>query len=286
MFGGIAYPNPQTTSDNKFIPLNETWEWTAADGWSQKHPHTNPTGRYVPQMAYDAALRVVVMFGGATDIGPGLGCGETGPSVICFQDTWAWDGVDWTQLHPAQFPGPWGTMAYDDATNSLLYYNGDTWSWSATNWVRLAQYKDPGPIPTQSLMSYDPATRALVLFGGISLSGGDRTLMWRWDGRSWSALAVHAPRLAPAPQASVARDPKGQVLIGFQANTPNGTGGIFPSQTWQWDGTSWTQLSPTHQPTSGLLQLFTDPIGARLLLVGQDDFQVWAWASGDWTHLT
>ena len=75
-------------------------------------------------VAYDAILGSVVLFGGSN--GPG---GE-------FSDTWAWNGTNWVELHPATAPaGRWvAGMAYDPPDRSLMLFAGfgtdtldDTW---------------------------------------------------------------------------------------------------------------------------------------------------------------
>src|SRR5256885_5321439 len=44
------------------------------------------------------------------------------------------------------------------------------------------------PAPTQALMTYDPALQSVIICGGISLAGADRTVVWRWSGSRWVAL--------------------------------------------------------------------------------------------------
>ena len=95
-------------------------------------------------------------------------------------DTWSWDGFDWTQLHPAHSPQPrfGAALAYDPATRQLLLFGGeddststmygDTWEWTGTDWQQLAPAASPAARSYGSL-AYDAATRQLVLFGGQTL---------------------------------------------------------------------------------------------------------------------
>lgn len=48
--------------------------------WTKQHPATSPSARDSAAMAYDAATRTVVLFGGATDT----------LHVSEFRSTWAW----------------------------------------------------------------------------------------------------------------------------------------------------------------------------------------------------
>ncbi len=74
-------------------------------------------------MAYDASLGRVVIFGG-------------GYSTPLQNQTWVWDGINWTEVHPAVSPGARyaASMAYDPLNNGLVLFGGfspqtldDTW---------------------------------------------------------------------------------------------------------------------------------------------------------------
>jgi hypothetical protein len=75
-------------------------------------------------MAYDIALRRVLLFGGAN-------------LTTSFGDTWTWDGTNWTELHPATVPHDRyaGAMAYDPVARAMVMFGGyssspaldDTW---------------------------------------------------------------------------------------------------------------------------------------------------------------
>jgi hypothetical protein len=78
-------------------------------------------------MTYDAAVGAVVLFGGY----PGTDWGET------LNDTWTWNGTDWTEIYPATVPPnrySFG-MDYDPVNKALLMFGGfssgpargDTW---------------------------------------------------------------------------------------------------------------------------------------------------------------
>ena len=80
-------------------------------------------------MAYDAATRSAVLFGGF---------GSGGVNGF-FGDTWTWNGKHWTQQHPATSPPAraYAAMAYDAATGTAVLFGGfnnsgafaDTWTW-------------------------------------------------------------------------------------------------------------------------------------------------------------
>jgi hypothetical protein len=83
LFGG--YLAPRSGPD---FTLDDTWTWNGST-WTQEHPGTTPPARWSPGLAYDAARRQVVLFGGSESEAATLG------------DTWTWDGVTWTHQVPS-----------------------------------------------------------------------------------------------------------------------------------------------------------------------------------------
>jgi Galactose oxidase, central domain len=88
-----------------------------------------PPVRWGHAMAYDAAHAQVVLFGGYGGSGADL------------NDTWTWDGTDWTQRTPAHSPAVRENpaMAYDAGHAQVVLfggareggYLGDTWTWDS-----------------------------------------------------------------------------------------------------------------------------------------------------------
>ena len=60
--------------------------------WQLLAPAITPSPRWSHNMAYDAVRQRVVLFGG------------WGSSGRRLNDTWEWDGVNWTQATPTQSP--------------------------------------------------------------------------------------------------------------------------------------------------------------------------------------
>jgi hypothetical protein len=124
LFGGVA--------DGR--PLNDTWTWNGST-WTQQHPATSPPARELPAMAYDYAARTVVLFSGLSPL----------PPEHVLDDTWTWNGTNWTQQHPATSPPAryQADMAYDGATRTMVLFGGrdagaplnDTWTWNGSTWA-------------------------------------------------------------------------------------------------------------------------------------------------------
>jgi hypothetical protein len=157
----------------------------AQPSWGQVNPATTPLARSSPSMAYDAARRQVVLFGGETNGGQQL------------NDTWVWDGSNWTQKFPAISPPPrfLACVTYDVAHSQIVLFGGsfgnggvlgDTWVWDGSNWTQKFPANSPSA-RASSAMAYDDQFQLAVLFGGYTATGiaGDT---WTWDGTNWQHI--------------------------------------------------------------------------------------------------
>jgi hypothetical protein len=109
LLGGVA---------TNLTALNDTWTWNGIN-WVQHFPATSPEPRNGPGMVYDSALGAVVLFGGAV----GICCSSN------LNDTWVWNGVDWTEIYPAtMLPQARNgvNIAYDPIYRVTLLFGGDT----------------------------------------------------------------------------------------------------------------------------------------------------------------
>jgi hypothetical protein len=78
MFGGAGIS----------VNLADTWEWDGVN-WNLRTPPVRPSARYGYGLAYDSKRAVTVMYGGQTEFAFGVGA---------LDETWEWDGTNWTQL--------------------------------------------------------------------------------------------------------------------------------------------------------------------------------------------
>jgi hypothetical protein len=197
-------------------------------------------------MAYDAARKQAVLFGGAGG----------GGSSSALGDTWIWDGASWSQVQIAVAPLPrtLHTMVYDAARGKVLLFGGargvdefgavlgDTWTWDGTSWTELSPANAPSPRAAHETV-YDDARATVLLFGGYSLGELDDT--WSWDGTTWTELHPTSSPSARELPAMAFDVPLGRtVLFGGRAS-----GSDF-GDTWTWDGKAWTQLSPKTSPSA------------------------------------
>jgi hypothetical protein len=129
-------------------------------------------------MAYDAIRDEVVMFGGRGD-------------ERDWDDTWIWDGSDWTEreVERAPFRRYGAATAFDENRGVIVVHGGmstwrvfdDTWAWDGERWRELhcpADVSTPGPRHHHAA-TYDPATRTTMMFGGSTPTRFRTSDQWR-----------------------------------------------------------------------------------------------------------
>jgi ASPM-SPD-2-Hydin domain-containing protein/galactose oxidase-like protein len=125
---------------NGVTSLDDTWTWDGSN-WTQQFPATSPASRFSYGIAYDAALQQIVLFGGEHCDDSNCGSQPGSPAPSFFNDTWTWDGTNWTQQLPATSP-PTTTlpgMTYDEARSQIVLFGGSngnsfvksTWTYGA-----------------------------------------------------------------------------------------------------------------------------------------------------------
>jgi hypothetical protein len=269
-------------SGNSGYDHGDTWTWDGTD-WTKRTPAHRPPARYGMGMTYDASRRNVVLFGGDVIGGSRFG------------DTWTWDGADWTKHSSAHSPPArvGMGMTYDAARGQVVLFGGegssllgDTWTWDGTDWTQHTPAHSP-PARWVMGMAYDTTRRQVVLFGGYG--GGLRGDTWTWNGADWTK---RSPAHSPSPRADLAMagdSARDEVVLfgGFDdSNNP------LRGDTWRWDGTDWTKLTPAHSPLARYgMGIAYDAARTQVMMFGgsaRPDFagDTWTWDGTDWTlHL-
>lgn len=217
LFGGRA--------PSKDYP-EDTLVWDGR-GWHRLSPAHHPTGRSYALTAFDVAHHVVVLFGGEDDDG-----------YTRLQDTWTWDGQDWTRVAAdgPTFAPLRSAMAYDPAYGQVLLVTPgagvdaktETWAWDGHAW---RQIPVAGPdIQQFAAMGLDRASNRDVLittpeYADSGAPGSPTT--WTWGRGGWSR--VDSAVTPPALGAGLATDPVSGHLLVF-----NG-GRLY----WSWTGAGW-----------------------------------------------
>jgi galactose oxidase-like protein/HYR domain-containing protein len=258
LFGGASNPSSN---------FSDTWEWDGAT-WTQRTPAASPPALVGAAMAYDAGLNRAILFGGATSSG------------VIKSDTWAWDGTTWTLMSPTTSPPArlWHAMVYDAKRDRVVLFGGnggsggvlgDTWAFDGTTWTKLAPTTFPSARFGES-MAFDSNRNLVVLFGGRDANGQRVADTWEWDGTSWTQ---RIPSAAPYARFwhSMAFDAQlgTTVIFGGDHIRPGALGPI--NDTWEWDGTQWTQDLTAAAPSPRVGQsMVYDLNKRRIVLFGGD----------------
>ena len=241
--------------DGQNVLLNDTWVWDGTN-WTKKSPTRIPPVRRGNMMAYDAVHQVVVMFGGR---------GSNSGTEL--NDTWTWDGTNWTQMNPASKPlaRELGAMSFDVARGKVVLFGGgdtgtvkynDTWEWDGTNWTKRTPANSP-PVRGAHAMAYDAVRGYMVMFGGnittyCCVFAQDT---WTWDGTNWTQQnSANSP---PATITGMAFDgARGQVMTFGGWTVPH----MFAEDVWVWD------------KLTGAIAVSTNLAGATFTLSGPDSY--------------
>jgi hypothetical protein len=239
-------------------------------------------------MVFDPATNQLLLFGGSATTGTGFS-----------NQTWTWNGSNWTQLHPATSPPGREDqqMAYDAATKTVILFAGfhgtgywdDTWSWNGTTWTQLNPATSPSGRDSAAFV-YDPATSQMILFGGFHGTGFAPGDTWSWNGTTWTQLSpAHSPGIDVFARQAAFDTASNQLLV-FGGDAGHNT---FLNTIWTWTGTDWTQLSPATSPPPRAYgaMTFDSATGQVVLFSGSENAltsfptTTWAWNGSTWSQI-
>jgi hypothetical protein len=262
------------------VPLSETWEWDGSLWLQRTAPGGAPPARFGHALAYDSTRHRTVLYGGHN------GGGDLG-------DTYEFDGSVWWSWGPAVTPGPLQqhAMVYDAASQRVLLFGGyannlltsNTWEWDGSNWTQRTPASQPSP-RANTAMAYDSSRQRVVLFSGTG--GGAET--WEWDNVTWTLqnpATRPAGRFGHAMQYDQGRQ-RTVLFGGFELQF----GGSYLGDTWEWDGSNWTQSSPVTAPAARNYTAMSYDGAHQTCIVfggysGSYLADTWAWDGSHWTLL-
>lgn len=221
---------------------NQTWRYDGAD-WTQLSPALSPSARFGAELVYDLNRGVAVLYGGLASpisIPP--------PN----NDTWEWDGTNWSPVTTATNPGPrylYGacfdvlrgkTVIYGGSSSQLLgSQTNQTWEFDGTNWTQVMTTSNPGPLERPAMCFHLGLGKA-VLFGGASGAGvSDKT--WIYDGvaGTWTQAASIGAQPSARNAARMVYDEVHDLCVLYGGQDINGP----MSDTWAFDGVVWRQTN-------------------------------------------
>jgi hypothetical protein len=231
-----------------------------------------------------------------------------GPSYV---GSWIWNGGTWTRTgwNPPEIDS---AESIDDAQIAVATYNDvpmlfgvgptveqqlgsnswATWTWSYEEWA----HHTVSPITVRNGFAVAAWTECIIVFGGLSEQSAADTKylsdLWKWDGTSWTQL----PSSGPSGRANAMMASLGNTLVLFGGATDaaedasaGNSSRAFLSDTWTWDGTSWTQRSETGP--SARAEAVLAPLRGHLILFGGEtadgspSSETWSWDGTAWTEL-
>ena len=221
LFGG--WTRPATGGD--IVYPDDLWAWNG-ERWRKLEPASGsprPRGRDAPVIAYDAARKRVVMFGGRGD--------GTGQSDRWLSDVWEWDGSRWFRVEATGMPRVLHAMAtYDPARRRVVVYGGGLtsgtgafaglsrtlWEWDGARWTARDTLGPRDQIPGAMGAS---RTGGIIIIGGQAGVNRDaprvpaQTSAFR--GSTWTSLE------------------NGPAFNNLQSTTSAPDGTIFFYQAWE-----------------------------------------------------
>lgn len=263
----------------------ETWEYVGGN-WNQLAPATSPSARRYHSMVWDGTQ--VILHGGH--------------STVDLQDTWTFDGTTWTDVTPGGTKPSvrYRHLAVWDGTRMLIYggvtvfqlVSKDTWEFESGAWTQLTPTNYiPNVQHVGTPLSDDgragmtgvwDGTRILT-FSGYSDggAGGEFTSSGYQEpgGGTWQYATADWSQVGPAtnPDARfdhgfcITDDDQKLLMYGGNVTRVSQDGNGFINETWQYDGSDWTELSATINPGRRETVMVWDDVNARALLFGGGD---------------
>jgi pimeloyl-ACP methyl ester carboxylesterase len=214
-------------------PDSLTWE-LASSNWVSRATANAPTrNRFQGGLAYSDAIQKVVSFGGSSSDG-----------VDRSNETWVYDGTNWTQAHPVNSPPARAghAMDYDAGLGKVVIHGGynasrtpltDTWVYDGITWQQVDSIP-LSPAPNGLAMAYDSARGKHVTFSGIRFPCSP-SATGTWE------LTLAAPQPSCFSLSAAVNPPSGgTVATNVPRNCNSGTG-----------YTSGVSLTMTATPSSG-----------------------------------
>jgi cysteine-rich repeat protein len=275
LYGGVSNDANQPTA---------TWDYDGTT-WTRLAPTSNPGTRQGARMAYDAKNNYVMLAGGGDN------------------HVWTWNGSAWTDRGAQTMLVATGydsvALVFDANRQALVAWDGNqtnTYEWNGTTFANLAGTPVAPAGSTYSYIefAYDAIRKQVVLFGGYGFVNGtvtdDYNVTWVRSGTSWAqppAFSEPPPRLRSA----AAYDPirRRVVIFGGQTNLNQTAIG----DTWEWDGTKWSQVFPTAvPPIRGGTMMAYDNRTKTVMMFGGDSnngtyltyADLWSYNGATWTQ--
>jgi len=242
LFGGLTATDAGTKVPYE---LADTWDWNGVR-WTLLYPLNSPPARAAHAMVYDSKRNRIVLFGG-----------RTGHTKTDLNDTWTWNGFDWTQVTTNDAPSPrsYSAMAYDSVRDRIVLFGGahlesdgktvttyhDTWEFDGAQWTKV---NDNGPDVQKPKMEYDAALNQMIV---VAADSSFAAHMYGYDpaASSWNEIKpTTLPGCVSGGSLVYLPDPKLLLYAGGICSSPTST----TEDAVAWDGTNWNPVTAANAP--------------------------------------
>ena len=224
------------------LTLSDTWEYDGVD-WTRVATANSPPARMQSALVHDSVRARTVLVGGNTGGGP----------LTLLNDTWEYDGNNWTQSAATIAPGGLcqHALAFDTARARTVLFGGTTvvagwstafagtWEYDGSVWVQVPTAAAP---PLDGRLAYDCARGRTVMLTRVPVAPVPASFRdtWEYDGSNWAALSP-ASSLGGRDGEDLAYDGARGVVVLFGGLVPwqGDTAELVPptSATWTRHGT-------------------------------------------------
>jgi len=210
----------------------------------------------------------------------------------------------WTNVQPPASPPYRATegISFEPASGLVVAYGGatssaattvlnETWGFDGSTWTQLFPVGDPGP-RFNTHLARSPTPGRVVLFGGATAVFVVEGTTWEFDPQSvtWTNMTPAGPSPSPRQLATTVYDSTRGRTVLFGGTS--GTGSFFYGDTWEWNGTTWTNVTPVAGPgpvpRAWHSMTFDSARGRTVLFGGYNGAQLgdtWEWDGTQWTQV-
>jgi hypothetical protein len=183
-----------------------------------------------------------------------------------------------------------GGQSSFDAGTAKAYNLNDTWDWVGDHWVQVYPATTPAGRSFHTMV-YDAADSRITMFGGKTDAATAVNETWVYDSNDWTQLH---PANAPSPRiwSGSAYDTtrNRMVLYGGQFTTTDLKTTTNYYDTWEFDGTNWTQIGSDGPKVTTPILAYYEPTHQMIMLGSDTDLKPHMYSlnasNGTWTEMT
>ncbi len=253
--GGVC---TRTTPSYTSPTTEEVYTWDGTN-WTLLPTTSIVTKTSNPALTYDARREVMILYGGTEAYGAPHAYTYTFDPSLANPTATPPTGGDWISHDPnVVTPGPRSLAAFKtDPVNNIIYMLGgntdgtvftDFWIYQNGGWASITADNTPACGTPYAAFDTNRAKLVVVCADGT-------TEEWDNAAGTWTTFPNLKTKPNYAKFAGIAYDPTMQRTIVYGGyNDTN-----YIDQTWEWDGTAWTQMKKHAAPARALTSMFYDP---------------------------